>query len=248
MSQTAFDFQRTGDTRRYPMDAVNPLVLLVGILVPAFTALAITDLRSALVCVALIALSLPLLRSRPRTMLLRIGVALFLFATVAWSNWYIGSRDLEVAVTAGIRVFSVATPGLLFSAHVRPFELGDALIQLLRLPPRPILAIVMALQRAQFLAEQWSEIGLVRRARGVGGVTVAGTVRELGGRTLVFLVIAIRSATDLSIAMDIRGMLAWRTRSVARGHWDTSVWRVRDTVAVAVIGLVAAVPIVLAFL
>lgn len=247
MRPAVFDFQRIDDTARYPLDRVNPLVLVVGIVIPAITALTISDLRTALVCVAILVVFLPLIRCRPRALLLRLGVGLFLFLSIAWSNWLLGTGGLESAALAGTRVFCMAAPGLIFSAHVRPFELGDALIQILKLPPRPVLASVMAFQRALFLAEQWTELGKIRRARGLGGASLVGTLKEQSSRTQVFLVIAIRSATELSIAMDIRGMLAWRTKGVDRGFWDASVWHRKDTVVTIVIIAAALVPLALLF-
>ncbi|MFT4305670.1 MAG: energy-coupling factor transporter transmembrane protein EcfT, partial [Microbacterium sp.] len=142
-----------------------------------------------------------------------------------------------------LRVASVALPGLLLSAHIAPFPLGDALMQQLRLPARPVLAIVMALQRALLLADQWQELGRIRRGRGLAGGGPLGRVRELGGRTLVFLVLAIRSATQLSIAMETRGILAWQALGVPRGRWRESVWRRRDTISLIAVVLLSTVPI-----
>ncbi|WP_214107167.1 energy-coupling factor transporter transmembrane component T family protein [Acrocarpospora catenulata] len=243
-----FDFQGTAERHRPPLGQVNPLVLVVGILLPALTSLAITTPASATVSVLLLLALLPLLRSPRRSMLPRLVLAGYLILTIFWNNWYFGGQDEVASAVAAARVFCVAMPGLLLSAHVRPFELGDALIQQLRLPPRPVLTIVMALQRTALLTETWTEIGHVRRSRGLGGTGVAGRVRELAGRCVVFLTIALRSATDLAVAIEVRGMLAWEARGVARGHWQRSRWTRRDSCALALVALFSAVPVATAFL
>ncbi|MEO8135644.1 MAG: acyl-CoA thioesterase, partial [Betaproteobacteria bacterium] len=51
---------------------------------------------------------------------------------------------------------------------VRPSRLGDDLAQRLRLPARPVVAMVAALQRAEALGRVWAQAAAARRMRGLG--------------------------------------------------------------------------------
>ena len=58
-------------------------------------------------------------------------------------------------------------PGVLLAARVDPFVLGDHLGQRLRLPARPVVAAVAALQRFESLDQQWHQLRRTRRVRGL---------------------------------------------------------------------------------
>ncbi|MFT4306823.1 MAG: hypothetical protein QM604_08030, partial [Microbacterium sp.] len=131
MSTVAFDFGRSGAPER-PIDRLNQLVVVAGILVPGVAALAIADLPGAIATIAIPLVALPLIHSGWPGTALRLLAATILFLLTGWSNWVVGSHDLASAAVAALRVASVALPGLLLSAHIAPFPLGDALMQQLR--------------------------------------------------------------------------------------------------------------------
>jgi energy-coupling factor transporter transmembrane protein EcfT len=222
----------------------NALALLVAGALPAITSPLISSLRGAVVTLLVELALLPFARSPRRTMLVRTALILLTVASLVWSNWLLGNHRIDPALTAGLRVACIGLPGLFLSAHIRPFPLGDALIQQARLPARGVLAVVAALQRAALIADDWDELGVVRRARGLGGAGPMAYVRELLGRGFALMVLSIRGATEVATAMDVRGMGAWRELGVARGTWETSRWRRRDTALVTIGAAVAVLPLV----
>ena len=81
------------------------------------------------------------------------------FGSVAWSNWLLASpRAVDAAVVAGLRVAYFVVPGIVFASFIDPFTLGDPRGQRLRMPGRPVLATVAALQRLDAFGEDWDTL------------------------------------------------------------------------------------------
>ena len=163
--------------------------------------------------------------------------------SVGWSTWFLAGRDLDPALTVGLRVLVIVLPSAVLIPWIDPDALGDALAQRLRLPDRPVVATSAALQRVHAFGEIWRELGRARRIRGLGVSWRAPrtVVAHLGALTMGLLVRTLRAAADLAVAMDARGL---RDRdSPARGGCRRrGGWR--DTVLV----VLATVPLVVAVL
>ena len=132
--------------------------------------------------------------------------------------------SLESAAAIGLRILAVAVPGVVLLATTDPTDLGDALAQVLRLPPRFVLAAVAAFRLLEVLAQEWAQLGLARRARGLGDDGLVGAARRFAGQVFALLVLAVRRATVLATAMEARGFGAgertWARPSRMRpGDW-----------------------------
>ena len=116
--------------------------------------------------------------------------------SVAFSNWLLSpGHDVAAGVTAGLRVAFFVVPGVLLAARVDPFVLGDHLGQRLRLPARPVVAAVAALQRFESLDQQWHQLRRTRRVRGLdAGRTPLARARQVGALTAGLLVQSLRQA------------------------------------------------------
>ena len=166
--------------------------------------------------------------------------------SVAWSNWLLSDpRAVEPALGAALRVAFIVLPGVVAASFLDPTALGDHLGGRLRLPARPVLAVVAALRRLDRFAVLWQEMAQARRVRGIGpGKSLTGKAREWGALCLVLLVESVRQAGRLTIAMDSRGYLAPGPRT-----WlGESAWTRYDSCVVAVAGVLAAVPHLLTLL
>ena len=160
--------------------------------------------------------------------------------SVGWSTWFLAGRDLDPALTVGLRVLVIVLPSAVLIPWIDPDGLGDALAQRLRLPDRPVVATSAALQRVHGFGEIWRELGRARRVRGLGVSWRAPrtVVAHLGALTMGLLVRTLRAAADLAVAMDARGFAT----AVARSWWMPAPWRWRDTLLVAL----GTVPLVVA--
>jgi energy-coupling factor transporter transmembrane protein EcfT len=162
--------------------------------------------------------------------------------SIGWSSWLLGGHELATGVTAGLRILVLVVPGALLTAHLDPSRLGDDLAQRLRLPARPVIATVAALQRVEDLDRVWADAAWARRVRGLGpGVSPIARLREAAPLTFVLLVQSIRQAGRMAIAMDARGFAGAQRRTWAQ----PSRWHGADSALVAVGLLVAALPAVL---
>ena len=114
---------------------------------------------------------------RVRRLLGRLVAPAVAVVTVAWSTWLLGGHDLAESAMAGLRVLSIILPSVVLLPYLDPDSLGDHLAQRLRLPPRPVVALSVALQRFQALGELWTELTLARRVRGLGRRAIAAGAR-----------------------------------------------------------------------
>jgi energy-coupling factor transport system permease protein len=125
-----------------------------------------------------------------------------------------GSLDSGIAVT--LRILAIGVPGVVLLATTDPTDLADGLGQILRLPATYVLSALAAMRLFGVLAEEWRQLGLARRARGLGATGPLGRVRGLVGQVFALLVLAIRRATVLATAMEARGFGAVTRRTWAR--------------------------------
>jgi energy-coupling factor transport system permease protein len=148
--------------------------------------------------------------------------------------------SLVLAAAIAIRVLAIGLPGIVLFAGIDPTDLADGLAQLLHLPARFVLGALAAFRMVGLLAGDWRDLGLARRARGVGD---RGRIRRALGQGVSLLVIAVRRGTQLATAMEARGFGAPVRRTWARpsrlGAADVVLGAAG--VAVAALAVVAAV-------
>jgi len=127
-------------------------------------------------------------------------------AIVALGPLRITGPALEVGVALGLRVVAIVAVGVAWGRVTDPTHLTDALVQQARLPERFAYGALAALQAIPWLAE---DLVALREARRMRGLRATWHPRILVG----LLVLAIRRADRLAVAMDARGFASpGRTR------------------------------------
>jgi len=211
----------------------NPLVLVVIALAAALGSPAIRTMPVALVCVAAYVVVLTLLVPSWRYPALCLALVALPVASIMWSTWLLGGRDLEVAGVAALRTFVMTWPGAVAVGYVDVARLGDYLAQTLRVPGRFAAALSAALQRVAGVWQTWHELERVRRARHLP--------RRPGAMAFTLLVHTMREATRTSIAMDARGFATAGARTWA----EPATWTGLDRCATAGAVVLGALPALL---
>lgn len=126
-----------------------------------------------------------------------------------------GSVALGFAI--GLRILAVGIPGIVLFATTDPTDLADGLGQVLRLPARFVLGGLAGIRLVGLFVDDWRQLGLARRARGVADVGgPLGTLRRAGGMAFSLLVLSVRRGSKLATAMEAKGFGADTRRSWAR--------------------------------
>lgn len=211
----------------------NPLVLLVMALAPALGSPAIRTMPIALTCVALHVVVMTILVPSWKYPALCFALVALPVASIVWSTWWLGGRDLEVAVVAGLRAFVMTWPGAVAVGYLDVARLGDYLAQTLRVPGRFAAALSAALQRVGGAWQAWHDVDRARRARGLP--------RRPFPMAFTLLVHTMRDATRTSIAMDARGFATAQHRTWA----EPATWTATDRLAVLGAVTLGALPAVL---
>lgn len=212
---------------------LNPLVLLAIGIAAALGSAGIRTMEIAMVTAAVYVVAIVAIVPSWRYPALCLAVVLLPIATIVWTTWLFGGRDLEVAAVAGVRTFVMAWPGAVAAGYIDVARLGDYLAQSLRVPGRFAAALSAALQRVGGAWQAWHDLDRARRARGVA--------RRPGPMAFALLVHTLRDATRTSIAMDARGFAAASRRTWA----EPASWSRIDVVAVALAGVGGVLPTLL---
>jgi energy-coupling factor transport system permease protein len=125
---------------------------------------------------------------------------------------------LAAGLALACRVGAVATLGIAFALTTDTTRLVDALVQQARLPERFAYGALAAFQAIPRLAQ---DLIALRESRRIRGLRATWHPRILVG----LLVLAIRRADRLAVAMDARGF-----GSGARSRFRVEVWSARDWV------------------
>lgn len=238
-----------------PLARRNPVAKLAAALLFAVPLLSTLDPVTPAVALAVELAAVPFFGVRYRTLLRRTAplllaaggvlVTLVLFAAertgtilVTLGPLVVTSGVLLSALALSLRLFAVALPGVLVFATTDPTDLADALIQNVRASPRFAIGALAAFRLVPLLTEEWQQLSMARRARGVdAGRNPLAALRLFGSTAFALLVGAIRRGTRLAVAMDARGFDAAHPRTTARRQR----FRPADTVLlVAAAGLAAA--------
>ncbi|WP_168583024.1 energy-coupling factor transporter transmembrane component T family protein [Gephyromycinifex aptenodytis] len=222
----------------------GPLSVLAATFLLTIGGLFVGELQAVLVGLAIEAVLIPILVGRAGIPPLRLLPGIVAMVSVTWSNWLLAEpRSWEIALLAGGRVAFFVLPALVLVCFLDPFTLGDHLGQRLRLPARPVLAAVAALQRLESLSADWETLDRARRVRGLGpGRGPLARGRHLASMTLALLVEAVRQAGRMTVAMEARGYSAHVGGGRPRTWLETAPWTREDSVLIGLITAVAAVP------
>nr|WP_209325913.1 energy-coupling factor transporter transmembrane component T [Brevibacterium renqingii] len=211
----------------------NPLTKITMALILMIGALLSIDVVSAGVVLAFSLLGLPatgldLAATIRRLWFLPAGALL-----AAWGTAILAEKTGEVVIDFGpllmtsdslaaaaaifVRVLALAIPLIVLVSTIDPRDLADALIQHLRLPEVVVISVLAASRLLGLLVSEWQVLAMARRARGVAGGSLVRRTRSLFGAVFVLLVVSIRRATTLAMAMEGRAFgrpgRTWRRRS-----------------------------------
>jgi energy-coupling factor transport system permease/ATP-binding protein len=150
----------------------------------------------------------------------------------SWGWVEVSEGSLELAFATALRIIAIATPAVVFFTGVNPTRLADGLTQFWRLPDRFVLGALAAMRLVQLLGADYTLLGRIRRSRGKGDVS---WWRRIPVDVFTLLVIALRRADTLAVAMEARGFGA----GVPRTHYRVSRWTPMDT-GIVVVGLAIA--------
>jgi len=205
-----------------PAGRCNPLTLLGTALLAAVGSFGVDTFLVGVLTLAVTLLLAPLAVRRVRPALLRLLPVGLAALSVGWSTLLLnagGAFSPGSGAVAGrevVRVLCLVVPGALLVGLLRPSSLVDALGQRLHLPARPVVAAGAGLLRIEDFGRSWRRMGETRHVRGLApGRSPAARVRHGASLTLGLLVHALRSAQQLSVAMDARGFAAVRRRTYA---------------------------------
>jgi len=227
-------------TLRTAVLRVNPIAQLTVGLFSLLGSFWIRSLPVALIALGAYGLAAVILLPGWRYPLLCLGFTSIAAVTIVYSTWRLGGRDLEIAVTAGLRIVVLAWPGSVMAGYVDPSRLADYLAQTLRLPARLMAAFAAALQKFTGFGLSWQQLERVRRVRGFGASrNPVANGRHAANMSFALLVQAMRGATSASIAMDARGFATAHGRTWAL----PAPWARLDVLAIAVAVLLGAVPV-----
>ncbi len=224
------------DPARRPLPAratgipgVQPVASLVGVLALGVCLVLSLDVVSAAVALALELALLPLLRLPVRTLLLRLApvlvavpltaVSIALYGRPSGREWFdlgfahVTDGSLTLALATALRVLAVGVPAIALFVRVDPTDLADGLAQVLRLPERFVLGALAAVRMMTLLVDDWRQLAMARRARGLAD---SGRLRRGATMAFALLVLALRRATALAVAMESRGFGAPGRRTWAR--------------------------------
>jgi energy-coupling factor transport system permease protein len=153
--------------------------------------------------------------------------------------------SLALAGAIGLRILAVGVPGIVLFATTDPTDLADGLGQVLRLPSRFVLGGLAGLRLVGLFMDDWRQLALARRARGVadsGGPI--GALRRFGQQAFALLVLSVRRGSKLATAMEAKGFGSDRPRTWAR----PSTFGARDAALVGIGVVVAAAAVTAAVL
>lgn len=218
--------------------AVQPVAALLGVIGLGICLVLSLDVVSAAVALGLELALLPILRIPVRTLLLRTspvlvavpltGVSIALYGRASGREWFdlgfahVTDGSLVLAVATMLRVLAVGVPSIVLFIGMDPTDLADGLAQLLRLPARFVLGALAAIRMMTLLGDDWRQLAMARRARGLADT---GRIRRGASMAFALLVLALRRATTLAVAMESRGFGAPGRRTWARparfgaGEW-----------------------------
>ncbi|CAB4553366.1 unannotated protein [freshwater metagenome] len=163
------------------------------------------------------------------------GVVALLYASPAGRVWFefgpatISDNSIELVIATTIRIAALCVPAVVLFATTDITDFADALAQHAQAPERFVVGALAGMRTLQLAS---ADLAFVRRARRARGVS-AGGIRVV----MPLLVLSLRRAETLSLAMESRGFDSGQERT----HYRTSVFTMRDTIALVLAVAIAIV-------
>jgi energy-coupling factor transport system permease protein len=163
------------------------------------------------------------------------GFVTLLYASAAGRVWFefgpatISDNSIELAVATTIRIAALCVPAVVLFGTTDITDFADALAQHARAPERFVVGALAGMRTLRLAS---ADLAFVRRARRARGVS-AGGIRVV----MPLLVLSLRRAETLSLAMEARGFDSGQVRT----HYRTSVFTDRDRFSLVLAGVIAVV-------
>lgn len=136
------------------------------------------------------------------------GPAYFEFGLI-----HVTEGSVQLALASTLRILAIGLPAVVLFATVDPTDLADGLAQVLHLPSRFVLGALAALRLVGLFLDDWRQLELARRARGIGDT---GRIRRFANQAFALLVLSLRRGSKLATAMEARGFGGDTVRTWAR--------------------------------
>jgi energy-coupling factor transport system ATP-binding protein len=175
------------------------------------------------------------------------GVTTLLYGAAAGRTYvefglvHITDGSISFAIATTLRILAVGLPAVVLFARVDPTDLADGLAQLVHLPSRFVLGALAGLRLIGLFLQDWKQLELARRARGLGDT---GRLRRFAGQVFALLVLSIRRGSKLATAMEARGFGGRTARTWAR----VPVFGAREWLLIAAGGAIGAVALTVSVL
>lgn len=235
------------------LDRVNPVTPFVAAVLYSVPMLLTIDIVTAAVALGAWTVAFAAVGIGPRTVLRRSwpllvaaplsAISMLLYAEpggrIHARIWLatISDQSIALSLAIGLRVLAIGVPTLVGLVGLDPTRLADGLAQVARLPHRFVLAALAGTRLFGVLGEDWRQIALARRARGLGDTSA---VRRALQAAFALLVVALRRGGTLATAMEARGFggpeRTW-ARSSTVGRADLALLNVAIAVAALAIGV-----------
>ncbi|HET8867861.1 MAG TPA: energy-coupling factor transporter transmembrane component T [Agrococcus sp.] len=235
------------------LERVNPVTPFAAAVLYSVTMLLTIDIVTAAVALAAWTVAFAAVGIGPHTVLRRSwpllvaaplsAVSMLLYAEpggrIHARVWLatISDQSIALSLAIGLRVLAIGVPTLVGLVGLDPTRLADGLAQVARLPHRFVLAALAGTRLFGVLGEDWRQIALARRARGLGDT---GAVRRALQAAFALLVVALRRGGTLATAMEARGFggpeRTWARPSTV-GRADLALLIVAIAVAALAIGV-----------
>ncbi len=243
----------TSQRRTTVIDRLNPVTPIAAAVLYSIPMLLTIDVVTAAVALGAWLLVFAAVGIGPRTVLRRSwplliaaplsAVSMLLYAEpggrIHARLWLavISDHSIELALAIGLRVLALGVPTLVGLVGLDPTRLADGLAQVARLPHRFVLAALAGTRLFGVLGEDWRQVALARRARGLGDT---GAVRRALQAAFALLVVALRRGGTLATAMEARGfggsVRTWARPSTVGWH-DAALLILAIAVAAAAIAV-----------
>jgi energy-coupling factor transport system permease protein len=136
------------------------------------------------------------------------GVAYFEFGLI-----HVTEGSVQLALASALRILAIGLPAVVLFATIDPTDLADGLAQVVKLPSRFVLGALAALRLVGLFLDDWRQLELARRARGIGDT---GRLRRFLNQAFALLVLSLRRGSKLATAMEARGFGGSTVRTWAR--------------------------------
>ncbi|MCS5718655.1 energy-coupling factor transporter transmembrane protein EcfT [Herbiconiux sp. CPCC 205763] len=214
-------------TRR--IHSINPVAKLAASLVLSAILLVTIDWVSAAVALALESVLFVWAGLGPRAFFRRTfaiwiaaplaGLTTLLYGVTSGQVYWqfllmeISDGSISLAVATVLRILAIGLPAVVLFATIDPTDLADGLAQVWHLPSRFVLGALAGLRLIALFLQDWRQLELARRARGLGD---SGRLRRFASQAFALLVISIRRGSKLATAMEARGFGGATVRTWAR--------------------------------